>query len=63
MTDRNAVRRGYDALAEDYQRARGDSVHDEERLTDLAERLPSGRRVLDDGNDDSKFPLVLAQLA
>lgn len=54
MTDRDAVRRGYDALAEDYQRARGDSTHDEERLADLAERLSSTPRVLDAGCGDGR---------
>ncbi|SEO96422.1 Methyltransferase domain-containing protein [Halogranum amylolyticum] len=54
MTDRNAVRRGYDALAEDYQRARGDDTHDEELLADLAERLPANPRVLDAGCGDGR---------
>lgn len=54
MTDRNAVRRGYDALAEDYQRARGDSARDEELLADLAERLPATPRVLDAGCGDGR---------
>ncbi|SFL08817.1 Methyltransferase domain-containing protein [Halogranum rubrum] len=54
MTDRNAVRRGYDALAEDYQRARGESEHDERRLDSLAERLPTDARVLDAGCGDGR---------
>lgn len=54
MTDRNAVRRGYDALAGDYQRARGDSEYDEQCLDDLGERLPSDARVLDAGCGDGR---------
>jgi SAM-dependent methyltransferase len=54
MTDRNVVREGYDALAEDYQRARGDSTHDEELLADLTDRLPAEPRVLDAGCGDGR---------
>lgn len=54
MTDRNAIRRGYDSLAEDYQRARGDSTRDEELLADLTERLPANPHVLDAGCGDGR---------
>ncbi|SDM19304.1 Methyltransferase domain-containing protein [Halogranum gelatinilyticum] len=54
MTDRSVIRAGYDELAEDYQRARGDRDHDEERLADLAGRLPSSPHVLDAGCGDGR---------
>lgn len=54
MTDRNAVRRGYDALAEDYQQARPDSSRDAELLSELTDRLPANSRVLDAGCGDGR---------
>lgn len=54
MTDRNAVRRGYDALAEDYQRARSDDSADYDLLAELAEQLPRDPRVLDAGCGDGR---------
>lgn len=54
MIDRNAVRRGYDRLAEDYQRARPDSSRDAELLGELTNRLPSDPRVLDAGCGDGR---------
>lgn len=54
MTDRNVVRRGYDALAADYQQARGHTSRDDDLLDELAGKLPADFRVLDAGCGDGR---------
>jgi SAM-dependent methyltransferase len=50
MTDRkDAIRRAYDAIADDYLDERSDEPPATPLLDDFADRLPAGARVLDDG--------------
>lgn len=56
-TDLDAVRRGYDAIAEEYADAREDDPDD--RLSELLDRLPDEPRVLDAGCGDGR-PVLTA---
>jgi len=49
MGDKETVKAGYDAIADDYLSARSEGSEDVQLLQELADRLPEGAKVLDAG--------------
>jgi ubiquinone/menaquinone biosynthesis C-methylase UbiE len=60
MVDKNAVRRGYDDVAEAYAEARDDEGRDVDLLADFLRRLPASARLLDVGCGDGTSVLARA---